>query len=71
MRAIQTLEKFGPQAAEAVPALIDELTEEKFRRATMATLGKIGPAAVAAVPALEAIDDIFANAALEKITDEL
>jgi len=34
----------------------------------MTTLGKIGPAAQAAIPALEAVDDIFANSALKKIT---
>ena len=41
-----------------------------MRRAVMTALGKIGPAGEAAVPALEAINDIFANAALEKITGE-
>jgi tetratricopeptide (TPR) repeat protein len=70
LEAIRTLGKFGPQAAEAVPELVDLLNDEAVRNVAIAALGDIGPSAQAAIPALEALDDIFANNALNKITGE-
>ena len=74
IRAAISLGRFGPLAAEAVPALIDALAdEEKFvRKEAAIALGKIGPAAAAAIPALTALQDtpavgFHAKKALKKI----
>ncbi|MGO8749112.1 MAG: HEAT repeat domain-containing protein [Thermoguttaceae bacterium] len=59
--ACLALADLGPDAAEAVPALIEKLKAEKlpvFRRDVIFALGQIGPAAGPAAPALvEALDD--------------
>ena len=74
--AAQTLGRFGPAAAEAVPVLIDALGEEQqwLRIGSARALGKIGPAAVAAIPTLTAMQDdesvgAFAKQALKEIRD--
>jgi len=54
--ALLALQEIGPQAAEAVPALIrmlNERGESKDPEAVANALGGIGPSARAAVPALE------------------
>ena len=73
--AVRALGRFGPAAADAVPALIEALGDEKtwMRNDAAIALGKIGPAAEAAIPALTAIqdDDILgfdAKKALKEIT---
>ena len=55
----RTLGRFGPLAAEAVPALVAVLEDESpvVRGAAIIALGKIGPQAKAAIPALTAIQD--------------
>ena len=59
--ACLVLADLGPDAAEAVPALVEKLKTEKrpvFRRDVIFALGQIGPAASPAAPALvEALDD--------------
>jgi len=57
--AAQDLGKFGPVAAEAVPALIGALSAESrgLRIASAKALGKLGPAAVAALPSLTALQE--------------
>ena len=57
--AARTLGRFGPLAAEAVPALVAALEDESpvVRGAAIIALGKIGPKAKAAIPALTAIQD--------------
>jgi tetratricopeptide (TPR) repeat protein len=74
--AVQDIGRFGPTAAEAVPALIDALGEEQqwLRIGSARALGKIGPAAVAAIPTLTAMQDddsvgSFAKQALKEIRD--
>jgi len=59
IRAARMLGLFGPNAADAVPALIDALDDEAkaVRIAAVVSLGKIGPAANAAIPALTAITE--------------
>ncbi len=51
---MEDLGRFGPKAAEAVPALIEALADEHrwLRIASAEALGKIGPAAAVAIPAL-------------------
>jgi TolB-like protein/thioredoxin-like negative regulator of GroEL len=58
-RAVLALGRFGPAAADAVPALIEALGDEEsdWRWDAVAALGKIGPAAEAAIPALTAMQD--------------
>ena len=75
-RAAMTLGWFGPNAADAVPALIDALVDEEqvVERAVVA-LGKIGPAAAAAIPDLTALTNtryagFEAKAALKKIAGQ-
>ena len=48
------LENMGPDAKDAVPALINALSDPDrgVRQASVKALGRIGPAAKAAVPAL-------------------
>jgi TolB-like protein/class 3 adenylate cyclase/cytochrome c-type biogenesis protein CcmH/NrfG len=77
IQALQTLRLFGPNAVEAVPALIDALADERpsVRAQASTILGNIGPAAEAAVPALTAMqEEGFVAAAvtksLKKITGE-
>jgi TolB-like protein/thioredoxin-like negative regulator of GroEL len=72
--AAATLGLFGPQAVEAVPALITALADGKLfvRRATAIALGMIGPPASAAIPALKAIQDerivgLYATEAIRRI----
>ena len=59
VNAILVLERFGAQAAEAVPDLIAALDDEygTVRLNAIIALGKIGPIAKAAIPALVAIQD--------------
>lgn len=59
IRAAKLLGLFGPEAADAVPALIDALDDDKktVRVAAVLSLRKIGPAAKAAIPALTAITE--------------
>ncbi len=54
IEALQAIEKLGPQAEEAVPALVDTLGhgEANVRAAAAEALGAIGPAAEPAIPAL-------------------
>ena len=51
-KALETLAKLGPQAAPAVPALIDRLEEKYDHYRAIGVLGVIGPAAAPAVPVL-------------------
>jgi tetratricopeptide (TPR) repeat protein len=57
--AARDLGRFGPAAADAVPALIETLGDEDYRvrGEVLKSLGKIGPAAEAAIPALTAMLD--------------
>ncbi len=71
---MEDLGRFGPKAAEAVPALIEALADEHrwLRIASAEALGKIGPAAAFAIPALTAVQDDegvgdFAKQALKDI----
>ncbi len=72
--AVQALRRFGPAAADAVPALIETLGDEKtwMRNDAVIALGKIGPAAEAAIPALtvlqdEGVHEYYVNQALKEI----
>lgn len=60
--AIKALNGIGPEAKEAVPALVQALKDEnsdiRARRSAVYALGKIGPGAKEAVPALvQALED--------------
>jgi TolB-like protein/class 3 adenylate cyclase/Flp pilus assembly protein TadD len=73
-RAAMTLGRFGPNAAEAVPVLIDALGDENnvVREQAVKSLARIGPAAEAAIPALTALKEppslkFQAEMALKKI----
>ncbi len=57
--AVEDLGRFGLAAADAVPALIEALGDEKIwmRNYAAQALGKIGPAADAAVPTLTAMQE--------------
>lgn len=57
--AAQALGRFGPAAADAVPALIDALADEDgwVQSEAVRALGKIGPTAKDAIPALTALQD--------------
>ncbi len=48
------LERYGPRAAEAIPALIRCLDDREpdVRRASASALGQLGPSAVVAIPTL-------------------
>jgi tetratricopeptide (TPR) repeat protein len=59
--AIRDLGRFGRTAADAVPALIDALTDENVQPDAVRSLGKIGPAAADAIPALIAIQNVEVN----------
>jgi tetratricopeptide (TPR) repeat protein len=72
--AVQALGRFGPAAAEAVPALIEALGDEVswVRNDAIIALEKIGPAAEAAIPALtvmqdEGVEEYFVKQALKEI----
>jgi adenylate cyclase len=72
---VQTLGRFGPAAAAAVPDLIEALGDEQedVREQAVIALGKIGPDAKAAIPALSAIKDdeivgFYATDALKEIS---
>ena len=73
-RTARTLARFGPQAADAVSALVRALGDPSpvVRGAAITALGKIGPKAKAAIPALKAIHDdqlrSFAQDAVKEIT---
>ena len=74
LQALRTLQLFGPKSVEAVPALIDALTDEKptVRAQAAKALGKLGPAAEAAVPALTAMqEEGFVGAAVTKSLEEI
>jgi HEAT repeat protein len=62
--AIRDLGRFGRTAADAVPALIDALADEKVQSDAVRSLGKIGPAAADAIPALIAIQSEQVNRVL-------
>jgi TolB-like protein/class 3 adenylate cyclase/Flp pilus assembly protein TadD len=72
-RAARTLARFGPQAADAVSALVRALDDPSrvVRSAAIAALRGIGPKAKAAIPALADIQDAqlrpFAHDAVEEI----
>ncbi len=73
-RAAKNVGRFGPRAAEAVPALVELLADEVIlvRKEAAIVLGKIGPAAESAIPALTALKDarivgLHAKKALKKI----
>jgi Flp pilus assembly protein TadD len=75
--AARFLGRLGPEAVEAVPALIDALAAEEIivRKEAAIALGRIGPAAEAAIPALTALKDprivgFHAKKALKKIAGE-
>ncbi len=59
VNAIQVMERFGANAAEAVPDLIAALDDEYgiVRSNAIIALGKIGPRAHAAIPALVAMQN--------------
>jgi adenylate cyclase len=59
-RAARTLARFGPQAADAVSALVRALDDPSrvVRSAAITALARIGPKAKAAVPALAGIRDV-------------
>ena len=71
--AARTLARFGPQAADAVPALVRALDDPSpvVRSAAITTLASIGPKARAAIPALVGIQGAqlrpLADSAVEKI----
>jgi len=74
---VQTLGRFGPAAASAVPDLIKAIGDEQqlVRELAAIALGKIGPDAKAAIPALTAIKDeeiigFYATDALKEITGQ-
>ena len=72
-RTARTLARFGPQAADAVSALVRALDDPSrvVRSAAIAALGRIGPKAKAAIPALAGIRDAqlrpLANGAVKEI----
>ncbi len=73
-RAARALWRFGPAAADAVPALIETLGDEVswVRGDAIIALGKIGPAAEAAIPALtvlqdEGVNEYYVRQALKEI----
>jgi len=73
-RAVQALGRFGPAAADAVPALIETLGDEEpwMREEAITALRKIGPAAEAAIPTLtamqdEGVDEYYVRQALKEI----
>jgi HEAT repeats len=70
--AIRDLGRFGRTAADAVPALIDALADEKVQSDAVRSLGKIGPAAADASPALiaiqgEEVNRVLAQQAIKEI----
>jgi len=76
-RIIQVLKDIGPEAAEAVPALIEAIRCFGERESAMEALGEIGPSAQAAVPLLEGFLEhpegnvqVAAATALWKITGQ-
>lgn len=76
LKAARLLGWLGPNAADAVPALIDALQDENrsVRKAAVVTLGNIGPGAKAAIPALTALKEekgfiqFVANKAIQTIS---
>jgi adenylate cyclase len=72
-RAVRTLGQFGGQAAEAVPALIRVLANERpaVRWQAIIALRKIGPAARAALPALASVpdDDLLGSDARDAVKE--
>lgn len=64
--AVAALGKIGPEAATAVPTLVELLADEdlRVRIAAVCALGDIGPAARTAIPALKTL-------AQQEIDDEL
>jgi adenylate cyclase len=71
-RTARMLGRFGPRAAEAVPALVQALGDQSqvVRGAAIIALGRIGPQARAAIPALDAIqDDRLRSLAKDALTE--
>jgi HEAT repeat protein len=68
--AMELLGEFGPEAREAVPALIQLLKSPVDQEWAMGILGRIGPDARDAVPALTEVLLKHPNAGVRKIASD-